>query len=83
MRLCPSLVKQVVWAVGIRGNVSGQAASLLLELVDALKKEVCMSLLHSRPCTKRIGCMLHQNIQYMDACPEVIWYSIVDYWYTI
>lgn len=38
--LCPSLVKQLVCAVGVRGNVSGQATSLLLQLLDSLKQEV-------------------------------------------
>lgn len=40
LELCPSLVEQLVWAVGVRGNVSGQAVSLLLQLLKAIAAEV-------------------------------------------
>lgn len=40
LELCPSVVEQLVWAVGVRGNVSGQATSLLLQFLKALAKEV-------------------------------------------
>ncbi len=40
LELCPSLVEQLVWAVGVRGNVSGQAVSLLLQLLKAVGAEV-------------------------------------------
>lgn len=40
LELCPSLVEQLVWAVGVRGNVSGQAVSLLLQFLQALGTEV-------------------------------------------
>lgn len=41
LELCPSLVEQLVWAVGVRGNVSGQAVSLLLQFLKAMSAEVC------------------------------------------
>lgn len=41
LELCPSLVEQLVWAVGVRGNVSGQAVSLLLQFLKAMSTEVC------------------------------------------
>lgn len=40
--LCPSLVEQLVWAVGVRGNVSGQATTLLLEVLKAISTEVSL-----------------------------------------
>lgn len=40
LELCPSLVEQLVWAVGVRGNVSGQAVSLLLQFLQAMSSEV-------------------------------------------
>ncbi|CAM9242712.1 unnamed protein product [Ectocarpus sp. 4 AP-2014] len=39
LELCPSLVEQLVWAVGIRGNVSGQAVSLLVQFLKAVSAE--------------------------------------------
>lgn len=40
LELCPSLVEQLVWAVGVRGNVSGQATTLLLQFFKAISTEV-------------------------------------------
>lgn len=40
LELCPSLVEQLVWAVGVRGNISGQAVSLLLQFLKAVSEEV-------------------------------------------
>lgn len=40
LELCHSFVEQLVWAVGVRGNVSGQAVSLLLQFLKALSTEV-------------------------------------------
>ncbi|CAM9102187.1 unnamed protein product, partial [Hapterophycus canaliculatus] len=40
LELCPSFVEQLVWAVGVRGNVSGQAVSLLLQFLKAMSTEV-------------------------------------------
>ncbi|CBJ32757.1 conserved unknown protein [Ectocarpus siliculosus] len=39
LELCPSLVEQLVWAVGVRGNISGQAVSLLLQFLKAVSEE--------------------------------------------
>eukprot|EP00903_Cladosiphon_okamuranus_P018216 g16755.t1 len=39
LELCPSLVEQLVWAVGVRGNVSGPAVSLLLQFLKAMGAE--------------------------------------------
>eukprot|EP00752_Nemacystus_decipiens_P004263 g3894.t1 len=39
LELCPSLVEQLVWAVGVRGNVSGQAVSLLIQFLKAMSTE--------------------------------------------
>lgn len=43
LELCPSLVEQLVWAVGVRGNVSGQATTLLLQFLTAISTEVSLS----------------------------------------
>lgn len=40
LELYPALVEQLVWAVGVRGNVSGQATSLLLQFLKAMSLEV-------------------------------------------
>ncbi|CAM9221310.1 unnamed protein product [Ectocarpus fasciculatus] len=39
LELCPSLVEQLVWAVGVKGNISGQAVSLLLQFLKAVSEE--------------------------------------------
>ncbi|CAB1101686.1 unnamed protein product [Ectocarpus sp. CCAP 1310/34] len=40
LELCSSLVEQLVWAVGFRGNTSGQAVSVLLQFLKAVSEEV-------------------------------------------
>lgn len=40
LELFPSIAEQLVWAVGMRENVSGQATSLLLQFLKAITVEV-------------------------------------------
>lgn len=36
------LVEQLVWAVGTKGNISGHASSLLLQLLTTATREVLL-----------------------------------------
>lgn len=48
LEMCPSFVEQLVWAVGVRGNVSGQAVSLLLQFLKAMTTEVRRGVVESK-----------------------------------
>ena len=70
INLCPSIVEQLVWAVGIRGNVSGQATSLLLQVLELLKQEVrhlSCSLQYSVQDIPRLVCMSRSHV--VRVCP--------------
>lgn len=76
LELCPSLVEQLVWAVGVRGNISGQAVSLLLQFLKAMSEEVG-EVAHGLVVRSSISVTSNRNDVFLVVRPSMLSYHTI------